>query len=702
MDMIQRVKIAITSLLLFIQLGCSPAVANFPEQVNDPGFDQVRNGLPAGWHLDHGVLSKGHIEVGKERVGGDGGVLLLAPNHNNHGEKLLGVGQLIDARRFLGKTVLLKARLGANGASNAVVGLHALGEVGDLGHVQIRRGDTGGALVDAQDTLDVPRSAKNLIIYALAEGTNGEVLFDLVNIEATVGKGQVAAVSESTGARIRIFADQRVRSIPDTLFGANVEWIQDAQGMWSVEERHFKPGAVGLSRDLNVSLLRYPGGVFSDFYNWRDGVGPQDQRPVRAHYPNGPSSALRVGTLEIADFANEIGAELMLTANAGTGTAEEAADWVHFANVEHRLGVRHWEIGNELYMRDDLSGAHMSADQYAKQFLRFADAMRRADPTIRIGGIGGLNYGRYRFIADDRWTEKLLRKAAPQMDYLAIHNAYAPVVIGVNDSVDPVAVYRAMLAAPVAIEKNLADVSSLIRRYEIPGRPIDIAVTEWGPFFHVDPASPWVDHVKTMGSALFVASTMNAFLRTPKVRIANFFKLSDYGFMGWIGQRQNRFIQTAPYKAFAMYRKHLGRNLVSTTVDGPTFDAPGLGVVKAAKGVPYLDAVATLDGDRLTVVVVNKHISKAISTQLTLDGVRRYEGGKATSLSALSLDANTGSQLPLIPGLQWARQVDLGRFNVGGESEIRERTVGLPGGGRTLEYSFPPLSITSLTVRVER
>src|SRR5262249_10835740 len=138
------------------------------------------------------------------------------------------------------------------------------------------------------------------------------------------------------------------------------------------------------------------------------------------------------GTDEALEFASKVGAELLLVVNAGSGTAQEAADWVRYVN-RGGLRVRFWEVGNELYLNDGSPAAKATAidpDRYAARFREFAQAMRAADSRIQIGAIGGENQGRYQVVSYPNWNRTLLQKDADLIDFLAVHNAYAP---GISD-----------------------------------------------------------------------------------------------------------------------------------------------------------------------------------------------------------------------------------------------------------------------------
>jgi alpha-N-arabinofuranosidase len=43
----------------------------------------------------------------------------------------------------------------------------------------------------------------------------------------------------------------------------------------------FRQDVLALTRELGVSVVRYPGGNFVSGYRWEDGIGPVADRPVR-------------------------------------------------------------------------------------------------------------------------------------------------------------------------------------------------------------------------------------------------------------------------------------------------------------------------------------------------------------------------------------------------------------------------------------
>ena len=213
-----------------------------------------------------------------------------------------------------------------------------------------------------------------------------------------------------------------------------------------------------LLRDASIQLMRYPGGSTSDNYHWLSNT------------PDDPNIG---GTDPAANFdafmsvVKRSGARAMITVNYGSGTAEEAADWVRYANRGgHRYGgpvptysggsargrdygIRYWEIGNELY-GDGTYGAtwevnHKSHDPstYANGVIGYSAAMKAVDPSIRIGAVltapGNWPDGQTNAASPKPWNDTVLSTACGALDFVSIH-WYAQGPSGESDA--------ALLASP--------------------------------------------------------------------------------------------------------------------------------------------------------------------------------------------------------------------------------------------------------------
>jgi len=469
---------------------------------------------------------------------------------------------------------------------------------------------------------------------------------------------------------------------------------------------------VQAAKDLGISLIRFPGGIFSDYYHWRDGIGPQSSRPVRDHYADDGKSKNVFGTDEIAQFARATGAELLLQVNIVTGTPEEAAEWVNYVNrpdhperarngSKESYRVKYWEIGNEQYGKSDnpkIAKSSLTPEEYASRYTRFAAAMKKADPSIVLVGVGGYNTGKYLGVSNNDWNRVLLQRAASSMDYLAVHNAYGPMFVsagghGFDD------VYRTLLAFPQLIARNFDEVNRQIDSYAgSSASRMKIAITEWGPFFHAIPNDPYVGHTKTLGSALFVAGALHTFLRDERVAMANFFKLTEPNFMGWI---DGKGVPKPSYYALQMYTRHFGDQLVDVRFDSGKFSSRAAGFTDSVSQEPYLDVVGSTsaDGRRLYLIAVNRHFTNSLQTKITLRGFRPRGSARAWVLTAPSLDANNGDDLPRIPGLKWARQASAPKgsmFEQGRPGLVVPQETAIPNVSESFTYNFAPRSVTAI------
>lgn len=152
----------------------------------------------------------------------------------------------------------------------------------------------------------------------------------------------------------------------------------------------WKQDAVELLRDeLKIKMIRYPGGCYASFYDWRDGIGPKENRPVSYDTFWGYNIINDCGTVEIVDLCHSIGAEPMFCVPVMLyNDVFNAAEWVDFCNnpnnarriaygVKEPLNVKYWELDNEVYRRWD-------AITYAERCVEFSKAMKAVDPSIKI------------------------------------------------------------------------------------------------------------------------------------------------------------------------------------------------------------------------------------------------------------------------------------------------------------------------------
>ncbi|MGW4642959.1 cellulose binding domain-containing protein [Sphaerisporangium sp. NPDC004334] len=220
-----------------------------------------------------------------------------------------------------------------------------------------------------------------------------------------------AHADEPAAVAVTVNARAALATVPATGIGAN-------HAIWDANLG--TDATADLLKDAGVKVLRYPGGSYSDIYHWADHTAPGGYVAPGTDFDTFMRGVRRTG------------AQPMVTANYGTGTAAEAAAWVHQANVVKGYGVKYWEIGNENYGNGRYGSAWEADDhadkspaEYARNVVAYADAMKAADPSIKIGAVlttpANWPDGLVAAGDDGTWNKVVLSAAGPKIDYVIVH-----------------------------------------------------------------------------------------------------------------------------------------------------------------------------------------------------------------------------------------------------------------------------------------
>ncbi|MGP4095196.1 cellulose binding domain-containing protein [Nonomuraea sp. KM90] len=210
---------------------------------------------------------------------------------------------------------------------------------------------------------------------------------------------------------VTVNARAALAAVPETGLGTN-------HAIW--DSNLGTDATADLLKDAGMKLLRYPGGSYSDIYHWADHTAPGGYVAPDTDFDTFMRGVRRTG------------AQPMVTANYGTGTAEEAAAWVRHANVTKGYGVKYWEIGNENYGNGHYGAAweaddhaDKSPNEYARHVVAYADAMKAVDPTIKIGAVltTPANWPDAIVAEGDSgtWNKVVLSAAGSKIDFVILH-----------------------------------------------------------------------------------------------------------------------------------------------------------------------------------------------------------------------------------------------------------------------------------------
>ncbi|HOK79407.1 MAG TPA: alpha-L-arabinofuranosidase C-terminal domain-containing protein [bacterium] len=388
-------------------------------------------------------------------------------------------------------------------------------------------------------------------------------------------------------------------------------------------------------KKLKPGTIRWPGGNFSSWYHWKDGIGPKEKRLSKISYADDMirEEYHQFGTDEYIKLCRKTLVEPYITVNAGCGTAKEAAEWVEYCNYEGKtfyaslrrdngnktpFRVKFWEIGNEIY--GDWQVGTKNAIQYSELVNEFSKAMKRVDPTIKVIAVG---MGKH----DPAWDRVILNTCWEYIDSISVH-----IYIGRHEYFDS---FGQIYTIRDHLKKMEDDIISISEKKT--AKRIGIALSEWGVWYrkgHKDD----LDEIYNLKDALVFASAMNLLLG-----FCNWLDFTHQSMLvnclGLIRTKQNKIVKQAIYFPFLLFASETGDTVLAPTVlcetfsckdyryfPWPTFDVGKDNFqidesrVPQMHNVPFLDVSATYDSkeNSLCIIVVNRHPEQSISTSIEL------------------------------------------------------------------------------------
>lgn len=450
-------------------------------------------------------------------------------------------------------------------------------------------------------------------------------------VPTVVGEPYAATITIESGAG---------RPVNRLALGTGIQWNDRGDNVIQSNSTRFDGNLLDLLMKLRPTVLRYPGGSQGDTYHWKGGVGAKDQRKENElFFAKGKSERVLFGTEEFLRLADTLGAEPLITVNLASGTADEAADWVRLTNVTRLRraagaalpAVHYWELDNEPYLKQDARpDLHVSAEEFAKRANAAIRAMRAVDRTIAIGlplrsdTLGTIALPQQ----TPKFAETVLRGVTEPFDFVALHDAYFPFIWDPRARDTDEEIFRATMAAPRVVARDIEHVRSLLSRYK-PGRRIGIAVTEYNALYSL--GGPRDGYIASLGGALYVADLLRLFAQTDDLVMANYWSAANNWYFGLVGNQLPFSLRPEPrpsYHVMRAYGEVLRGRLQPLAVRAPTFDSKQVGMIPAQTGTPLVSALATVEGGVRRMLVINKDPSRPVDLTVA---------GTAGSLQAISV-----------------------------------------------------------------
>jgi alpha-N-arabinofuranosidase len=506
-------------------------------------------------------------------------------------------------------------------------------------------------------------------------------------------------------ARIDVLADEVIGTISPNIYGHFVEHLGGVvyDGIW-VGEGSKVPNVGGVRRALvehmrriRPGVVRWPGGCFADMYNWRDGIGPRDQRPRRTNFwrddrGNRSSEAYRqlaggpqkyepnwFGTNEFMAFCRQSETRPYFAANVRSLPAQDFQEWVEYCNApagtttlaDQRAAagdrepyrVEFWGVGNESWG----CGGRLTPEEYSQEFRRFIAYVPRYGVELKFIAAGP-NGG------DIPWTRRfftnMVEKGFNQLNALwgwGLH--YYAGTTGQGHPLEYTTPEWYDLIARADRIGALIEQHWAVMGESDPQHRVKLAVDEWGAWHNQHeslPAGYLFGYPGTLRDALVAGLSLDTFNRhADKVAMANVAQLINTIHSLFVAY-EDKFVATPNFHVFEMYAAHQGGQAVRAL-----FSAPGVSFERPARELPPnvaaqmtpqqraaiaaqqaaaatlwgLQGSASLRDNRVTLTVVNPHASEARETEVVVRG-RAVQSGEGLVLSATDIHAHNSFEQP--------------------------------------------------------
>ncbi len=424
--------------------------------------------------------------------------------------------------------------------------------------------------------------------------------------------------------------DFQIAPVNPRIFGGFLEHVGRAvyEGVYDpqskqADEQGFRKDVLSSLKDLAFTAMRYPGGNFASGYHWMDGIGPKSARPVVQELASFSIEPNQFGTDEFIQLARKMNWTPMITVNLGTGTPEEARNWMEYCNkpvgtkysdlrskngLVEPYDVKLWGLGNE--MDGPWQQGHVPADQYAIRAQQAAKLMKDIDPSIELVVCGSSEIGLPTYM---EWDRTVLEYIGDYADYISLHR-YVGNLTG--DTAD-------YLAVTNSIDQQIEVADALCRYAQAKRRSKKrhyLAFDEWNVWYrtqnaesvngHGNFAQHLVEEEYNLEDALVVAGFLNSFIRHADiVKIANLAQIVNV--IAPILTRGDQCLLQSIYYPLKLYAQRREGVALHAVVKGPGYESKNYGFVNnidtsaiLGKGVLHTFLINRCENDPATVEIV--------------------------------------------------------------------------------------------------
>ena len=190
----------------------------------------------------------------------------------------------------------------------------------------------------------------------------------------------------SRKAKMVLDKEFQIAPIDKRIYGSFIEHLGRAvyEGIYqpghpSADEDGFRKDVMELVKELDVPIIRYPGGNFVSNFFWEDSVGPVEERPHRLELAWRSLEKNEIGLNEFSKWAKKVNSDVMMAVNLGTRGIADACNLLEYCNFkggtyysdlrkahgyEQPHDIKLWCLGNE--MDGPWQMGHKTAAEYGR------------------------------------------------------------------------------------------------------------------------------------------------------------------------------------------------------------------------------------------------------------------------------------------------------------------------------------------------
>ncbi|MDD3413181.1 MAG: alpha-N-arabinofuranosidase [Lachnospiraceae bacterium] len=242
-------------------------------------------------------------------------------------------------------------------------------------------------------------------------------------------------------AKMIIDKDFKISQVDKRIYGSFIEHLGRAvyEGIYQpghscADEQGFRKDVLKLVKDLQVPIVRYPGGNFVSNFFWEDSVGPISERPGRLELAWRTHESNEIGLNEFSQWAKKADSDIMMAVNLGTRGMADACNLLEYCN--HKSGTKYsdlrikhgvkdphnikvWCLGNE--MDGPWQVGSKTAEEYGRIAYETAKAMKLIDPTIQLVSCGSSSTEMVTF---PQWEATTLEHTYDSVDFVSMHQYF--------------------------------------------------------------------------------------------------------------------------------------------------------------------------------------------------------------------------------------------------------------------------------------